>query len=86
VTADPALLARYTAATTTLAENARLLLGTISPEHADGFTDALTVMDEVERRFAEAMFRAGVVAAVALLVETDLLTVPRVVAAYEGAA
>jgi hypothetical protein len=85
VTADPALLARFTVATGALARDARVCFGTASSEHADDFTDALTDMDDTERAFVEAMFRAGVQATVARLVERRMVTTAEIIEAYEGA-
>jgi hypothetical protein len=82
VTADPALIARFTDATEVLARDARVCFGTASSEHADDFTDALTTMDDHERAFAEAMFRAGVQATVARLVDRRMVTVAEIIEAY----
>jgi hypothetical protein len=86
VTADPARIARFTNATETLARDARIGFGTAADDLTDDLIDALAAMATNDRLFAEAMFRAGVQATVARLVERRMVTVAGIIEAYEGAA
>jgi hypothetical protein len=83
VTADPARIARFTNATETLARDARVGFGTAADDLTDDLIDALAAMATNDRLFAEAMFRAGVQATVARLVERRLVTTAEIIEAYQ---
>jgi hypothetical protein len=82
VTADPARIARFTNATETLAHDARIGFGTAADDLTDDLIDALAAMATNDRLFAEAMFKAGVQATVARLVERRMVTTAEIIEAY----